>query len=100
MKTIKTPEEILSERSIISIRELEFKNEVQLIRPSEAIRAIKEYAAQLELTDEDIEGSSKLKDFLYNESHIQPFSKKWYDQLKWCIKGAKFYRSQLKEMQK
>jgi len=43
---MKTKSEILSKHTGIDLPELEFKNEVQIIRPSEAIEAMDEYAQQ------------------------------------------------------
>ena len=40
----KRAEEILAKCALIHVKELEFKNEVQIIRPSEAIEAMQEYA--------------------------------------------------------
>ncbi|MFH2032840.1 MAG: hypothetical protein ABIJ40_19780 [Bacteroidota bacterium] len=39
-------EEILAKCTCIDLKELEFKNEVQIIRPSESLEAMQEYAQQ------------------------------------------------------
>lgn len=60
---IKTPEEILSECSCIPVNELNFKNEVRIIRPSEAIEAIRNFASQFQrekVTDEEYKKVQKM----------------------------------------
>jgi len=86
MKTIKTPEEIINESNyLINGKDHGFYGGLQLVTKGRCIELMKAYAAQLELTDEEI------KD---NEPFIEDrFNYKW-------IAGAKWYRSQLKEMQK
>ena len=44
---MKTKAEILSEKTGIELPELEYKNEVQIIRPSEALEAMNEHAQQI-----------------------------------------------------
>ena len=76
MKTIKTPEELL----------LNCEHDGSFVPVSEIVRLIKAYAAQLELTDEEIDKQADLKfDTFYTKGL-------W-------IGGAKWYRSQIKELQ-
>lgn len=48
MKPTKTPIECLSESTFETVEELQKCDEVQIVRPSEAIEAIEEYHAQFE----------------------------------------------------
>ena len=54
---------------------------------------------ELDLPD-DIETEEKLKDYLYNESHMRPFSQEWFNQLNWVLKGAKWLRDKIKDQLK
>lgn len=88
MKTIKTPEEIINESNyLINGKDHGFYGGLQLVTKGRCIELMKAYAAQLELTDEEIDKQADLKfDTFYTKGL-------W-------IGGAKWYRSQLKEMQK
>lgn len=58
---MKTAEEILAHCARISIDDVIFGNEVQIIRPSEALEAMEEYASQREIkfpSDKEIEGEA------------------------------------------
>lgn len=53
---VKTLEECLSEATGISIEELKYRNEIEIIRPSEALEAMNEFASQDRwVSDEEIE---------------------------------------------
>jgi len=71
---MKTKAEILSEKTGIDLPELEYKNEVQIIRPSEALEAMDEYAKQI--AQEFAEWCAK-NDWHYNKSENYKSENYW-----------------------
>ena len=95
MKIIKTPEEVLIENGSLK----KIGNEFYLkygISVNKIMESMKAYAAQLELTDEEIE-----KRFPIYEKSVLCKSATWYynEHNNDKQEGAKWYRSQLKELQ-
>jgi len=65
---MKTKAEILSEKTGIDLPELEYKNEVQIIRPSEALEAMDEYAKQI---------AQEFAEWVDNNRYIQTGNSLW-----------------------
>ena len=84
VKDRQSAEEILAKCACIDFVELRFKNEVQIIRPSEALEAMEEYASQGMPTEEELREIAKRFEENVYEDMMSPAAI-WFIGANWVI---------------